>query len=239
MKKTNVLLSGLVYLVLTAGSIICIFPFLWMVRTALVDLGQIFQNPPKFIPDSLDWDNFASALSDHPFGTYFWNSILVTGLSVAGVLLTSSLCAYSFSRMTWPGRDRIFGILLIGLMLPFFVVMIPQFIGWKTLGLTDTLVPLIAPSWFGGGVFNIFLLRQFFMTIPKDMDEAAKMDGASHWQVYRGIILPISKQALIVVGLLTFLGSWNDFLGPLVFINIIEFITFRGGAGLPPRCCFW
>ncbi|GJM73306.1 hypothetical protein HMSSN036_55220 [Paenibacillus macerans] len=133
-----------------------------MLRTAFVGMDGLFAIPPDIVPDSLRFDNFAEALSSNSFGRYFWNSTVVTALSIAGVVLSSSVCAYSFSRITWSGRDKIFGFILTGLMMPFFVVMIPHFLGWKTLHLTDTLVPLIAPAWFGGGVFNIFLLRQFF-----------------------------------------------------------------------------
>ncbi|MNX96575.1 L-arabinose transport system permease protein AraQ [compost metagenome] len=117
-------------------------------------------------------------------------------------------------------------------MLPFFVVMIPQFIGWKTLGLTDSFVPLIAPAWFGGGMFNIFLIRQFFLSIPREMDEAAKIDGAGHFRIYWNIIMPISKQAIIVVGMLTFLASWNDYLGPMVFISSEKNYTLMLGLTL-------
>jgi multiple sugar transport system permease protein len=222
----------LVYVILVIGSIICLFPFYWMVRTAIVDMGEIFKSPPVFLPTTIYWDNFKTALSSHPFHRYFLNSTIVTGLSIVGVLLSSSLCAYSFSRINWVGRDRVFGVILTGLMLPFFVVMIPHFIGWKLLNLTDSFVPLIAPAWFGGGVFNIFLLRQFFMSIPKEMDEAAKIDGASHFQTYWKIILPIGKQSMIVVGLLTFLASWNDYLGPLVFITSEKNYTLMLGLTL-------
>ncbi|MNL12575.1 L-arabinose transport system permease protein AraQ [compost metagenome] len=198
----------------------------------MVGMEGLFQNPPQFLPDKFNLDNFVEAFSSHPFGTYFWNSTVVTVLTVAGVVLSSSVCAYSFSRISWAGRDRIFGILLTGLMLPFFVVMIPQFIGWKTLGLTDSFVPLIAPAWFGGGMFNIFLIRQFFLSIPREMDEAAKIDGAGHFRIYWNIIMPISKQAIIVVGMLTFLASWNDYLGPMVFISSEKNYTLMLGLTL-------
>ncbi|MDU5950775.1 MAG: carbohydrate ABC transporter permease, partial [Paenibacillus macerans] len=136
------------------------------------------------------------------------------------------VCAYSFSRITWPGRDKIFGFILTGLMMPFFVVMIPHFLGWKTLHLTDTLVPLIAPAWFGGGVFNIFLLRQFFLTIPREMD------GAGHFRIYWNVIMPLGKQSLIVVGMLTFLANWNDYLAPMVFISSEKNYTLMLGLTL-------
>jgi len=232
MNRTNRIGHIAVYVLLAAGGVVCLFPFLWMVRTAFTDMGQLFLNPPRFIPDTFRPDNFKEALTSNPFGRYFLNSFIVTSLSIAGVLASSSLCAYSFSRIQWKGRDRIFGLLMTGLMLPFFVVMIPQFIGWKLLGLTDTFVPLVAPAWFGGGMFNIFLLRQFFLSIPREMDEAAKMDGAGHWRTYARIIVPMSSQAMIVVGVLTFLASWNDYLAPVIFITSEKNYTLMLGLTL-------
>ncbi|MNV02311.1 Inner membrane ABC transporter permease protein YcjP [compost metagenome] len=232
MRTQRLVRQSALYLILVVGSILFLFPFYWMIRTAMVGMEGLFQNPPQFLPDKFNLDNFVEAFSSHPFGRYFWNSTVITVLTVAGVVLSSSVCAYSFSRISWSGRDRIFGILLTGLMLPFFVVMIPQFIGWKTLGLTDTFVPLIAPAWFGGGMFNIFLIRQFFLSIPREMDEAAKIDGAGHFRIYWNIIMPISKQAIIVVGMLTFLASWNDYLGPMVFISSEKNYTLMLGLTL-------
>ncbi|GIP14314.1 sn-glycerol-3-phosphate transport system permease protein UgpE [Paenibacillus macerans] len=229
-RKIAVRLS--LYAVLSAGGLVFVFPFYWMLRTAFVGMDGLFAIPPDIVPDSLRFVNFAKALSSNPFGRYFWNSTVVTALSIAGVVLSSSVCAYSFSRITWPGRDKIFGFILTGLMMPFFVVMIPHFLGWKTLHLTDTLVPLIAPAWFGGGVFNIFLLRQFFLTIPREMDEAAKMDGAGHFRIYWNVIMPLGKQSLIVVGMLTFLANWNDYLAPMVFISSEKNYTLMLGLTL-------
>ncbi|ASA26364.1 sugar ABC transporter ATP-binding protein [Paenibacillus donghaensis] len=203
-----------------------------MVRTSLIDIGALYQIPPRIIPEILHWDNFRMALDAYPFGRFFANSLLITTLSILGVLLSSSLCAYSFSRMEWKGRDKIFGIILTGLMIPFFVVMIPQYVFWNALGLTDTFVPLVAPAWFGGGVFNIFLLRQFFLGIPRELDEAAKVDGAGHLRIYGQIIVPLAKQAMIVIGLLTFLASWNDYLGPLAFITSERNYTLMQGLTL-------
>jgi multiple sugar transport system permease protein len=224
--------NSIIYLLLIGLSVLFLFPFYWMLKTSMVGMSGLFQVPPQILPDSWNLDNFAEALTSHPFGQYFTNSVIVTFLSVLGVILSSSVCAYSFSRIQWAGRDRIFGILLTGLMLPFFVVMIPQFLGWKYLNLTDTLVPLIAPSWFGGGMFNIFLLRQFFLTIPREMDEAAKIDGAGHFLTYWHVILPLSKQSLIVVGMLTFLASWNDYLAPMVFVTSESNYTLMLGLTL-------
>ncbi|RRJ65964.1 carbohydrate ABC transporter permease [Paenibacillus oralis] len=232
MKVRKIAVRLSLYAVLTLGGLVFVFPFYWMLRTAFVGMDGLFAIPPDIVPDFLRFDNFAEALSSNPFGRYFWNSTVVTALSMAGVVLSSSVCAYSFSRISWAGRDKIFGFILTGLMMPFFVVMIPHFLGWKTLHLTDTLVPLIAPAWFGGGVFNIFLLRQFFLTIPREMDEAAKMDGAGHFRIYWNVIMPIGRQSLIVVGMLTFLANWNDYLAPMVFISSEKNYTLMLGLTL-------
>lgn len=209
----------LVYSLLIAGSFVFIFPFYWLVRSAMMDMGQIFTLPPIWIPNPVHLENFVEPFKILPFGRYFLNTAIITLGTLLGTMLTASLSAYSFARMRWKGRDIVFNILLTSMMLPYVVTMIPQFIGWHTLGFTDSYAPLIVPAWFGGGTFNIFLLRQFFMTIPKELDEAATVDGAGHLRIFFTIILPLAKSALIVVGIFTFLRSWNDFLGPLIYIN--------------------
>ncbi|MBT2292305.1 carbohydrate ABC transporter permease [Paenibacillus albidus] len=232
MKRQSLMMKGLVYVVLVIGSLFCLFPIFWMVRTSLITMGDLYQIPPALIPESLSWDNFKAALEAYPFARFFMNSTIITVLAVVGVLFSSSVCAYSFSRIEWKGRDKVFGFILTGLMIPFFVVMIPQYVFWNALHLTDTFAPLVAPAWFGGGVFNIFLLRQFFFSIPRELDEAAKVDGAGHFRIYGQIILPLAKQAMIVVGLLTFLANWNDYLGPLAFITSEKNYTLMQGLTL-------
>ncbi|CQR57227.1 carbohydrate ABC transporter permease [Paenibacillus riograndensis] len=232
MKQQSWISKAIIYLLLAAGSFFCLFPIFWMVRTSLIDMGELYQIPPGLIPKVLNWDNFRTALDAYPFGRFFMNSVIITSLAILGVLLSSSLCAYSFSRIDWKGRDKVFGVILTGLMIPFFVVMIPQYVFWNALHLTDTFVPLVAPAWFGGGVFNIFLLRQFFLGIPRELDEAAKVDGAGHLRIYAVIIVPLAKQAMIVIGLLTFLANWNDYLGPLAFITSEKNYTLMQGLTL-------
>lgn len=211
--------NGLVYLVLAAGGIFSLLPLIWLVRSSLMDMGQIFELPPVWIPDPFRFGNFKEALTILPFGRYFINTALIVIFTLLGVIITCSISAYSFARMTWRGRDVIFGLLLSSMMLPYAVTLIPTFIGWSKLGLTNSFIPLIAPAWFGGGAFNIFLLRQFYLSIPRDLDEAAYVDGASHWRIFISIIIPLTRPALVVVGLFSFLASWNDFLGPLVYLN--------------------
>jgi multiple sugar transport system permease protein len=229
MKKRINAGNVLIHIILYAAAILCIFPFYWMLRTAVVNMSNIFSPDLHLLPPVVLLDNFQRALTSLPFGTYFLNTVLVTVLNLIGVLLTSSLCAYGFSRLNWPGRDKVFGVMLTALMLPYSVLMIPHFIGWSFLGLTDTFAPLTIPAYFGGGLFNIFLLRQFFFGIPREMDEAAFVDGASHLRIYWSIILPLSKQALIVVGLFTYLTHWNNYLEPMIYISSEKKFTLMLG----------
>jgi multiple sugar transport system permease protein len=220
------------YIALITAGLITLFPLLWLVRSSLMDLAQIFEMPPRWLPSPLRFSNYVEAMTVLPFGSYFKNTSIIVILSVVGVVVTSSISAYSFARMKWQGRDLIFGLLLSSMMLPYAVTLIPTFVGWSMLGLTNSFVPLIAPSWFGGGAFNIFLLRQFYMTLPRELDEAAFVDGAGHWKIFTQIILPLTKPALVVIGLFAFLHSWNDFLGPLVYLNSSTKYTLALGLQL-------
>jgi multiple sugar transport system permease protein len=182
-------------------------------------LDQIFVMPPIWFPSPIVFGNYVDALTMFPFDTYFINTMTIVVLSVLGTVLTSSLCAYSFARLNWPGRDKLFALILTSMMLPSAATLIPTFLGWRTVGAINTFIPLILPSWFGGGAFNIFLLRQFFRTIPKELDEAALIDGAKLIRIYTSIMLPLIKPALIVVALFAFLYHWNDFLSPIIYLN--------------------
>lgn len=194
-----------------------------------MDASKIFIVPPIWIPESFALDNFKKALATVPFDRYFLNTLFIAVLNVTGAVLSSALCAYSFSRLRWKGRDLIFGILMTGLMLPYAVTLIPTFLGWRTVIGPNSYLPLILPAWFGGGAFNIFLIRQFMNGIPRELDEAALVDGAGYFYIFSRVILPLSRSAIIVVALFQFLGVWNDFLGPLVYINKDSMFTLALG----------
>lgn len=219
MRRQTRIQNTITYLLLIAGGAFCMLPLIWLVRSSLMDMGQIFVMPPIWIPSPAHFSNYREALTILPFARYFANTVIIVVLTVLGTVLSSAICAYSFSRMRWRGRDLIFALILSSMMLPYAVTLIPTFVMWSNLALTNTFAPLIVPAWFGGGAFNIFLLRQFFLGIPRELDEAAFLDGANHWQIFTQIIVPLTRPALIVVGLFTFLGAWNDFLGPLVYLN--------------------
>ena len=208
-----------VYLLCILGSVLMLIPLAWLVRSSVMSLGQIFTFPPEWIPSPWRWENYPQALTSIPFFRYFVNTLVILVPSVLGTVVTSTLAAYGFSRLQWPGRDIVFGILLTTLMLPYAVTLIPTFLLWASLGLVGTYWPLIVPHLFGGGIFYIFLLRQFFMTLPKELDEAAIIDGASPPQVLWYVIVPLSRPALITVVIFATLFEWNDFLEPLIYIN--------------------
>src|SRR5690606_29193706 len=177
----------------------------------------------------LAFDNFSGSLTQVPFLRYFANTLLIEVGVLIGTLLSCSLAAFSFARVRWRRRNLVFGLLMTGVMLPYAVTLIPTFLFWQALGLIDTYVPLILPHFFGHTVFNIFLLRQFFLSIPYELDESAYIDGANPLQVYWLIVLPLSKPALAVVGVFTFLNVWNDYLGPLIYLNSSDKYTLAMG----------
>lgn len=214
-KCMHILLYGSLFLL----AFLFLFPFYWMLRTSVMELDDIFELPPVYFPREIQTEHYGEAFSVFPLGRYLLNSLLITALSTIGAMLSASLCAFGFSRIRWKGRELIFTVVLSSMLLPSAVTMIPVFLGWNAIGLTDTYLPLIIPSWFGGGAMNIFLLRQFFRMIPKEMDESARMDGAGYLQIYWNIILPLSKSVLVVVMLFAFMASWNDFLNPIIYLN--------------------
>ncbi len=217
-----------IHVVLIAGGIVLMLPLAWMLSTALKDLGSVMLIPPQWIPDVAHWSNFVDVFTTTPFARYVLNTFIVTILSVIGKVLSCSLVAYSFARMRWRGRNVLFLIMLATMMLPSQVTLIPQFVMFRQLGWIDTYIPLILPHWLGGP-FLTFLLRQYFMTIPRELDDAARIDGASYLGIFWRIILPMSKPALAAVAIFTFNASWNDFLGPLIYLHTPDKYTLAMG----------
>ena len=203
-------------------------PFFWMVSTALKLPEQTFLSPPKWIPSPVAWQNFPEALNYIPFWTYTLNTIKIAIPAVLGTLLSCSLVAYGFARIKAPGRDIFFGICLATMMVPWAVTMVPMFIMFKQLGWYGTYLPLIVPHFFGSAYY-IFLFRQFFMTIPMELSDAATVDGCSQLGILTKVILPLAKPIIVTVGLFTFNGVWSDYLGPLIFITRREQYTLALG----------
>lgn len=199
--------------------LILIVPFLWILSTSLKGNEQIFIIPPQWIPKTLQWQNYVEVFKRIPFLVFFRNSVFITAMAIIGTLVSSSLVAYAFAFLRWPGRNTLFVFVLATMMLPMQVTMIPIFVLFKDLGWLNTFKPLIVPAFFGGGAFNIFLLRQFYLSIPRDLIDAARIDGCSEFRIYWNIVLPLAKPALATVAILTFMFSWNDFLGPLIYLS--------------------
>ncbi len=221
-----------VYFLLAVFAAFFIIPFLWIVSTSLKGESQVFAMPPRWIPEVLRWDNYAKVFDRMPFLVYLKNSVFISAVSIIGVVLSSSIVAYAFSNLRWPGRDALFIFVLATMMLPMQVTMIPLFVLFKDLHWLNTFKPLTVPAFFGGGAFNIFLLRQFFLTIPKDLLDSARIDGCSEFKIYWKIVLPLAKPALATVAILTFMFTWNDFLGPLIYLSDKMKGTLALGVGM-------
>jgi len=228
-RAMNALRLTLVYVALAIGAIFVCIPFVWMLSTSFKDEGAVFLYPPQWLPQPFVPENYVQALTVLPFALFFRNTLITTLVPLLGALLSGSLVAYSFARLRWPGRDVCFLTVLATLMLPEQVTMIPRFILFRELGWLNTFLPLIVPPYFALGAFNVFLLRQFFMTISTETDDAARIDGAGVLGIYWRIILPLSKPALAAVAIFVFKGHWDDFLGPLIYLNSQENFTLALG----------
>jgi len=209
----------LIHLAVTAGSVVFLFPLFWLISSSLKPEGDIFLFPPNLWPSQFMWLNYPAALASFPFLQTGLNTMLIVAGVEIGRLISASLAAYAFSRVRIPGRQVLFMLVLSTMMLPYHITLIPQYIIFRDLGWLNSFKPLIVPSFFGGGAFFIFLLRQFFMTIPREYDDAARIDGCGTFGIYWRIILPLAKPALATVAIFTFMGEWNDFFAPLIYLN--------------------
>ncbi len=232
MKHTNVLR----YLVLTIIAMVMIAPFLWMIVTSLQAPESLVRFPPQIIPASPRFSNYWEVFHDMPIGTFFFNSIKISVLGTLGEVLAASLAAFAFARMEFRGKRIIFGVLLATMMIPFQVTMIPVYVVIHSLGWLDNHASLIVPHFFGGafasGAFGVFLLRQFFESVPKELEDASRIDGASRFRFFATILLPLSKPALAVLSLFVFMGIWNDLLTPVLFLSSEEKMPLTFGLAV-------
>ena len=212
----------LLYLVVLVGAFIFVAPMLWLVGSSLKPERDVWEYPPRFIPREFRWDNYPYALSSFPFMRGFVNTMTICVGVMVGRLISATLVAYAFARLRFPLRDVLFLLVLSTMMIPYHVTLIPQFLIFRDLGWLNSFKPLVVPSFLGGGAFFIFLLRQFFMSIPKDYDDAARIDGCGTFGIFWRIILPMSLPALGTVAIFTFMDTWNDFLGPLIYLSSPE-----------------
>ncbi|HEX6508080.1 MAG TPA: carbohydrate ABC transporter permease [Chloroflexota bacterium] len=228
----------IIFIVLALLSILFIAPVVWMFVSALKPNLQILDG--RWIPQTWDWSNFSNAWREAPFGAYARNTLIVSFVSVAGNVLSSSLVAYSFARLRWPGREVVFVIVLATMLIPSIVLFVPQFILWSKLGYVDTWVPLTVPAWFGSP-FYIFLLRQFYRGIPTDLTDAARIDGAGELRIWWQVVMPLARPALTAVAIFAFTGAWEDFFGPLIYLSTESKFTLQlglqvfeaSGGGIP------
>jgi multiple sugar transport system permease protein len=230
-----------VYGALILLSAIFLIPLAWMVTTSFKQQGQVFANPPVWLPDPWMFENYPEAARRAPLWLWLRNTVTITILATVGNVLVSSMVGFGFARIRFPGRGPLFILLLATMMLPAQVTLIPRFLLFKNLGWTDSFLPLILPSWFGGGAYFVFLVRQYYLTLPLDLDEAAKIDGASNWRVWWNIIVPLSYPVLVAIGIFAFVAHWNEFLEALIFLNSESLKTLSLGlrAFLAPSDASW
>jgi len=217
-RNRSLTLGIAVHILVLLLAVVFVLPLVWMLSTALKSPSDVLQMPPVLIPTSPHWENFYTALTVVPFMQYLRNSGVYAGFTLVGDILSSSMIAYAFARLRSRWSAPLFLLVLATMMVPFQVVMIPQFLIFKQLGWLNSYLPLIVPAYFGSP-FLIFLLRQFFRGLPRDLEDAAKVDGAGHFMIFWRIVLPLSRPALVSVAIFSFMYHWNDYLGPLIYLN--------------------
>lgn len=227
-KLSRVTVHLLLLLVVTATAL----PLLYMLSTSLKPNGMEYEFPIRWIPDRFAWENYQIAFEHIPTLTFLKNTLLITGVSLVGELLTASLVAYGFARLRFPGRNLMFTLMMSTMMLPYFVTMIPLFILYRTLSWTNTFYPFTVPAFFGGSPFYVFLLRQFYLGLPTELDDAARIDGAGFFRTWWSVLLPLTRPALATVAILSLVFHWNDFTGPLILLNTQDKFTLALGVRL-------
>jgi multiple sugar transport system permease protein len=220
-KRQKLVVDTITYILLGLGAAIVLVPFFWMIRTSLTAETRLFLYPPQLIPDPVVWRNYIDAWNSLPvsFTRFTANTLFITVLAMSAEIFTCSLVAYGFARFRFPGRNIIFLVMLGTMMLPGVVTLVPTFILWRELRLIDTYDPMTLGAWFAWGPAYVFLLRQFFLSLPTEIEDAARIDGANTFQIYWNIMLPLVKPALLAIAVLSFIGNWNNFQGPLIYLN--------------------
>ncbi|HEY3079460.1 MAG TPA: carbohydrate ABC transporter permease [Chloroflexota bacterium] len=230
-RVTRGIWRAVLYVVVICGTIMFTFPFFWMIKSSVTPAGEMMLFPPPLLPSELVWDNYVRAWTSLPFPMFYRNTVFVTLMGMIGVIVSSSVVAFAFARMRWPGRDKFFIVMIATLMLPDHVTFIPTYVVFAKIGWINTFLPLLAPEWVGSP-FIIFLMRQYMMTIPLEMDDAARIDGAGWLQLFTRIILPLSLPVLGVAAIYSFQYHWNAFLRPLIYLNRLELFTVPLGMAM-------
>lgn len=223
--------SGAKAVVALVLGVLFVLPLLWLLSSALKTSGQEFAEPPNFIPHPFDWSNFSQIFSIVPFGRFYLNTTIIALSTVAGSVTSNVLVAYGFTKVRWPGRDVLFGVALATLMIPYLAILVPQYVLFYHFGWINTFWPLIVPA-FGANPFFIFMLRQFLRTIPEQLSDAARVDGANELRIMFSVIIPQIKAAIGTVGIFSFFAAWNDFMGPLIYLDSEKNYTLALGLNL-------
>ncbi len=227
-RQRNLRNSTLTHVVLLVGVVLMFVPLAWTLSTSLKSPGEVYQFPPTWIPQEILWSNYVKAVTAIPFFLYLWNTVVITALSVIGKVISITLVAFSFARLRWWGRNFMFVVMLATMMLPPHITLIPQFIMFKWWGWINTFLPLVVPAFFGGPYLT-FLVRQYLLAIPRELDDAARIDGCSDFGLYWRIIMPLSKPAILIVVIFVFNGTWNEFLLPLIYLQSSNLFTLALG----------
>ena len=228
-RRQDLILKSVVYLLLLIGAFGVMLPFFWMISTSLKRPGTEFTFPIEWIPVPPRFGNYWTAWSILPFNQWLVNTVRITGLSIIGHIVSCAIVGFGFARIRFPGRDAIFLLVLATMMLPYPSIIVPLFILFKQLGWINTILPLVVPTFFATSAFFIFLLRQFFMTLPLELDDAARVDGCSTFGIFYRICVPLIKPALGIILVFSFMNHWNDFLGPLIFLSDLDKYTLALG----------
>ena len=225
-KSTKEIITKIIlYIIILAGAFIFMIPFFWMLSTALKGQEEAFQIPPQWIPNPVHWENFSIGWNTLPFWLYLKNTVIIIALSLVGQLLSASLVAFGFSRLQFTGRDILFFIMLSTMMIPPQALIVPQYVLFNKINWVGTFNPIVIPGYFAGGASMVFLLRQSMSQIPKELDESAFVDGASHFQIWWNIVLPLVRAPLATVSTFLFVGLWNNLLGPLMYLQSVGLYT--------------
>ncbi len=228
--KYDAMRSNILQLTLLAICAVVLLPLFWAGVSSLQPLDEVYAFPPRFSVKHAQWSNYSKAFTQLPMLRFLGNSFVIASTSALGAIATASMAGFALARFQFAGRRLAFGLLIASMLIPSYVLLVPRYMLCDALGWMDTYKPLIVPAWLGGGAFNIFLFRQYFRKIPREYDDAAVLDGASTWQTFRFVILPIAKPVVITVGLLSFIYHWQDFLDPLIYLS--DFETFPVSLGL-------
>lgn len=236
---TRMLTHSVLYLLLTLGAIVASIPMLWTLSSSLKDTAHIFTLQVEWLPNPVVWSNYPELFARLPFLRFIGNTLLIVVSNVISAILTGSLVAYAFARLRAPGKNFLFLLVISTMLLPGQVTLIPRYIIFAKLKMIDTYWPLIIPSWLGGGAFEIFLFRQFFLTLPVELDDAARIDGCSTLRIYWSIVMPLSKPVIATIAIFNFIWAWSDFFTPLIYLNSMEKFTLALGLATLQRSAEW